>query len=234
MGEIAGSAKAWKVAIALAAFMMINFLDKIVLGLVAVPMMDELGLTPQQFGVIGSSFFWLFAVGGVGGGFLADRFDTRWLALCMILIWSACQLPIVYSTSIATIIGCRLVLGLGEGPAWPVAVHALYKWFPDDRRNLPIAVLAQGSGVGLILAGFMIPAVTAMWGWRANFIILAVAGFAWAGLWAWFAEEGNVEQDRPAGATGIAASPVSYSRFLFDRSVLGCLVTHSTGVSPWA
>ena len=52
--------------------MLINFLDKIALGLVAVPMMDELHLTPKQFGDIGSGFFWLFAIGGVFGGFLAN------------------------------------------------------------------------------------------------------------------------------------------------------------------
>src|ERR1700686_4655062 len=79
MSEISG----WKVALALAAFMMINFVDKVVLGLVAVPMMDELKLTPQEFGAIGSSFFWLFAISGVAGGFLANRFETRLLLLCM-------------------------------------------------------------------------------------------------------------------------------------------------------
>ena len=84
MGEIADSGKPWKIAIALAAFMMINFIDKIVLGLVAVPMMDELKFTPQQFGAIGSQLFWLFAIGGVAGGFLADRFGTRFL----VLAWS--------------------------------------------------------------------------------------------------------------------------------------------------
>ena len=228
MSEISGFGKAWKVAIALAAFMMINFFDKIVLGLVAVPMMDELKLTPQQFGAIGSSFFWLFAIGGVAGGFLANRFETKLLVLCMMLIWSICQLPIAYATSTATIIACRLVLGIGEGPAWPVAVHALYKWFPDNKRNLPIAVLAQGSGIGLILAGFLIPAITAHWGWRANFVVLAVVGFAWAALWACLAEEGKLEHDQSASPAAITAS-VRYSRLLFDRSVVGCIVTHFVG-----
>jgi MFS family permease len=229
MSEISGFAKAWKVAIALAAFMMINFFDKIVLGLVAVPMMDELKLTPQQFGAIGSSFFWLFAIGGVAGGFLANRFETKLLVLGMMLIWSICQLPIAYATSTATIIACRLVLGIGEGPAWPVAVHALYKWFPDNKRNLPIAVLAQGSGIGLILAGFLIPAITAHWGWRANFVVLALVGFAWAALWACLAQEGKLELDSSADTAGIAASPVRYSRLLLDRSVVGCIVTHFVG-----
>jgi MFS family permease len=229
MSEISDSAKAWQVALALAAFMMINFIDKIVLGLVAVPMMDELGLTPQEFGAVGSSFFWLFAIGGVGGGFLANRFETKWLVLCMMLVWSICQLPIACSASVGAIIVCRLALGFGEGPAWPVAVHALYKWFPDHKRNLPIAILAQGSGVGLIFAGFLIPAITERWGWRANFVVLALAGFAWAGLWAYLAEEGRLEHG-PQAASPLATAPaVSYSRLLLDRSVLGCIITHFVG-----
>ena len=78
-------------------------LDKIALGLVAVPMMDELKLTPAEFGSIASSFFWFFIVGGVVGGFLANRFRTGLLILGMTLIWSACQLPIAFSTSIESI-----------------------------------------------------------------------------------------------------------------------------------
>jgi MFS family permease len=229
MSEISGFGKPWKVAIALAAFMMINFIDKIVLGLVAVPMMDELKLTPQQFGAIGSSFFLLFTIGGVAGGFLANRFETKWLVLCMILVWSICQLPIAYSTSVAVIVTCRSVLGVGEGPAWPVAVHALCKWFPDNRRNLPIAILAQGTSVGLIVAGFLIPAISARWGWRANFVVCATAGFAWAAAWAFLAEEGKIEDDPSTGPAVGTASPVPYWRLVFDSSVLGCIITHFVG-----
>src|ERR1700730_13188082 len=229
MSGISGSGTAWKVAVALAALMMINFIHKIALGLVAVPMMDELGLTPEEFGAVGSSSFWLFAIGGVAGGFLADRFQTKLLVLCMVLIWSTCQLPIAYSTSLATIIICRSVLGVGEGPAWPVAVHALYKWFPDHKRNLPVAILAQGTSVGLILAGFLIPAITARWGWRANFVVWALAGFAWAAVWAYLAEEGKIEQDQSRGPAVETAPPVPYWRLLSDRSVLGCIVTHFVG-----
>ena len=64
-------------------FILVNFADKIVLGLVAVPMMEELKLTPTEFGFIGSSFFWLFAISGIVGGVLADRLSTKWMLLVM-------------------------------------------------------------------------------------------------------------------------------------------------------
>ena len=228
MSEPSGGGRAWTIAVLLTLFMLINFLDKIALGLVAVPMMDELRLTPKQFGDIGSGFFWLFAIGGVFGGFLADRFKARTLILGMVLIWSLCQVPIAYTASIGTIIVCRAILGVSQGPGWPIAVHALAKWFPDNRRNLPIAIVAQGSAVGLIVAGLLMPTITATWGWRANFLVLAVIGCAWALIWLMVADEGS--QDGGAGAVSASDKVgMPYAQLLFDRSVLGCAITHFVG-----
>lgn len=57
--------------------------------------MDELHFSPKQFGDIGSGFFWLFAIGGVFGGFLANRLKAGALITGMVLIWSAasCRSP---------------------------------------------------------------------------------------------------------------------------------------------
>jgi len=225
MSEVSESGRAWIITWLLAVFMLINFLDKIVLGLVAVPMMDELGLTPKQFGDVGSGFFWLFAIGGVLGGFLANHLKAGALITGMVLIWSVSQLPIGYTASISVIIICRAVLGAAQGPAWPVAVHALYKWFPNDRRNLPISIVAQGSTVGMVAAGILIPLISATWGWRANFVALAVIGCLWALIWLAVAEEGE-EDNEEAGADSVA---LSYAHLLFDRSVLGCAITHFVG-----
>lgn len=228
MSDVSGVGRPWTITFLLAAFMLINFLDKIVLGLVAVPMMDELGLTPKQFGDIGSGFFWLFAIGGVFGGFLANRFKAGTLILGMVLIWSVCQLPIGYTGSIWTIIICRAVLGAVQGPAWPVAVHALAGTFPNQQRNLPIAIVAQGSSVGLIVAGILIPLISATWGWRANFVALAAIGCVWALIWLAVAEQGESAGDGEAeSASSHAALP--YAHLLLDRSVLGCAITHFVG-----
>lgn len=227
MRDISGGGRGWTITFLLAVFMLINFLDKIVLGLVAVPMMDELRLSPRQFGDIGSGFFWLFAIGGVFGGFLANRFKSGALITGMVLIWSVCQLPIAYTASIWTIVLCRAVLGAAQGPAWPVAVHALYKWFPNDQRSLPISIVAQGSTVGMMAAGVLIPLVSARWGWRANFVALAVIGCVWALAWLALAGEGAEDGAGPAGSTASAAP--SYAHLLFDRSVLGCTITHFVG-----
>ncbi|MGF6773567.1 MFS family permease [Paraburkholderia sp. GAS199] len=220
-------ARAWSIAVLLALFMLVNFVDKIVIGLVAVPMMKDLGLTPVQFGVVGGSFFWLFAISGITGGFMANRIKASTLLLVMALLWSASQLPVAFSTSMTVLIAARVLLGISEGPAWPVTIHACFKWFPDDRRNLPVSMIAQGATVGLLLAGFSIPLITAHWGWRANFIALGLVGVIWAVLWLAFGGEGAIGGHDAVKASGHAAEArVPYRKLLADRMVLGNFLLH--------
>ncbi|MDE2577717.1 MAG: MFS transporter [Hyphomicrobiales bacterium] len=213
---------AWRMTFLLALFMLLNFVDKIVVGLVAVPMMAELKLSPTEFGVIGGSFFWLFAVAGVIGGFIADRTKTKTFLALMALSWALLQFPIAYTASFAAIIASRFLLGIAEGPAWPVAVHSLYKWFPDEKRSFPVSVLGQAAGIGLIIAGLVIPAVTAHWGWRANFEMLGFVGLAWLLLWLPFGKEGALEE--ASDETG--ARRASYKTLLSDKTLLTCFFAH--------
>lgn len=214
--------QAWTVAFLLAAMMLVNFLDKVVTGLVAVPMMKELNLTPAEFGLVGGSLHWLFSISAVVGGFLANRRSTRWLLLGMGAFWALVQLPMLYATSLWTLVACRVLLGVGEGPASPVATHALYKWFPDERRSLPVALLHSGSAMGLLIAGLMIPWISTHYGWRSNFAILAILGAVWCSAWFFFGQEGRLGEVRQ-GRTG---ERLPYRRLLGDSTVLANYFCH--------
>ena len=76
---------AWLIVVLLFLFMLVNFADKAVIGIAAVPIMQELQLSPRQFGLLGSSFYLLFAVSAVVTGFIVNRVQTRWALLVM---WS--------------------------------------------------------------------------------------------------------------------------------------------------
>jgi hypothetical protein len=56
--------------------MLVNFADKIVVGLAGVPIMTELKLEPEQFGLLGSSFFFLFSISAIVVGFIVNRVDA--------------------------------------------------------------------------------------------------------------------------------------------------------------
>jgi MFS family permease len=69
---------AWKITFLLFLFMLVNFADKIVVGLAGVPIMTEMKLEPEQFGLLGSSFFFLFSISAIVVGFIVNRIATRW------------------------------------------------------------------------------------------------------------------------------------------------------------
>lgn len=220
---------AWMVTFLLMGLALINFLDKIVLGLVAVPLAAELHLSPEKFGLIAGSFFWLFSTSTVLVGFLSNRVPTRWLLLAMGLIWALLQVPQAMTASALGLLVCRVILGAAEGPSFPVSVHALYKWFPNHQRNLPVAIINQGAALGLLLAGLLIPPITKQWGWRMNFLLLGAVGAIWSVLWLYFGREGQLGKpqaadsgERHADRHPLPTSPqrLPYRRILTDRSVL--------------
>src|ERR1700749_3369633 len=136
---------AWGITFLLFLFMLVNFADKIVVGLAGVAIATDLKLDPQQFGLLGSSFFFLFSISAIVVGFIVNRIETRWVLLALALVWALAQFPMVGSIGFAALMTCRIILCAGEGPAFSVASPAMYKWFPDEKRTLPTAILSQRS-----------------------------------------------------------------------------------------
>lgn len=211
---------AWTMTLLLTGLALINFLDKVVIGVVAVPMTKDLGLSHAEFGLVAGAFFWLFSISTVLVGLVSNRIQTRWVLLAMGIAWAALQIPQAVATSVFALLVCRVLLGAAEGPFMPTTVHSLYKWFPDHKRNLPVAIVSQGAGLGLLMAGLLIPLVTARYGWRMNFMLLGGIGVAWSVLWLCFGREGNLgAQGRPL-TVDISGPRRPLRKTLTDRSVL--------------
>src|SRR4029078_7365704 len=112
--------RAWKITFLLFLFMLVNFADKIVVGLAGAPIMDELKLSAEQFGFLGASFFFLFSISAIAVGFIVNRVDARWVLLVMALIWSVAQFPMVGTVRFTPLAICRIILGAGAAPALAV------------------------------------------------------------------------------------------------------------------
>src|SRR5471030_1968786 len=210
---------AWRITFLLFLFMLVNFADKIVVGLAGVPIMTELKLEPEQFGLLGSSFFFLFSIAAIVVGFIVNRVDTRWVLLVLALVWALAQFPMVGTIGFSTLLICRVILGAGEGPAFSVAAHAVYKWFPDEKRTLPTAILSQGSAFGVILAVPALNWVIVHYTWHYAFGALGVVGLIWAVAWLVLGKEGPLVQ---TVAMAAAEPRIPYFQLLTSRTFIGC------------
>jgi MFS family permease len=210
---------AWRMTFLLFLFMLVNFADKIVVGLAGVPIMTELKLEPEQFGLLGSAFFFLFSIAAIAVGFLVNRVATRWVLLALAVVWALAQFPMVGTVSFSTLLICRVILGAGEGPAGAVAVHAIYKWFPDEKRTLPTAVLSQGSAFGVILAVPALNWVIVNYDWHYAFGALGVVGLMWVVAWLILGKEGPLVQ---TAVMADAEPRIPYFQLLTSRTFVGC------------
>nr|WP_041757905.1 MFS transporter [Bradyrhizobium sp. ORS 278] len=220
---------AWRITFLLFLFMLVNFADKIVVGLAGVPIMTELNLSAEQFGLLGSSFFLLFSLAAIVVGFIVNKVPTRWVLLVLALVWAVAQFPMVGTVGFTTLLICRIILGAGEGPAASVAVHAIYKWFPDEKRAMPTAILSQGSAFGVILAVPALNWVIVNHGWHYAFGALGVVGLMWSAAWLWLGREGPLAELDPVA---VREQRVPYLQILTSRTFLGCVA--ATFGAYWA
>ena len=218
--------QAWLMIALLFLFMMINFADKAVIGIAAVPIMQELGLGPREFGLMGSSFFLLFSVSAIVTGFIVNRVQTRWALLVMGLVWALTQFPMLGNAGFATIVACRIALGAGEGPAYPVALHSAYKWFPNELRTVPTAIIAQGAGIGIMVALPLLNWVIVRYSWHWAFGVLGVAGLVWSAAWLVLGREGPLTAAAAAAARATTREPapdrIAYRQLLLSPTILAC------------
>ena len=210
---------AWTHVALIFSFILINFADKSLIGLSSVPIMHEMALSNTQFGILGSAFFLLFSVTGVAGGFLANRIRTKSLMSAMAVLWAVAILPISVVSSFTLLLGSRIILGAAEGPAFPVALHSTYKWFPDRQRALPTSVIACGAAFGTGIVAPLIAWIIARHGWHVAFGMLGVASLAWVCIWAAVAAEGPI--DGNAVSPPADAARVPYWQLLSSRTALG-------------
>jgi MFS transporter, ACS family, D-galactonate transporter len=218
----------WAVVATLFLFMAINFADKAVLGLVAVPVMHDLQLTPAQFGLVGSAFFLLFSLSGIATGLVADRCNLKWLMAALAIVWAVAQLPLGWPATFAVLLLCRILLGAGEGPASPLALHVVYTWFDDRERNLPTTIVQQGATVGVIVSGPLLTFLAQRWNWHAPFVALGIASLAWAVLWLCVGGSGQHRRAAPK-AHPQSVRAAGYGRPLANRTVIGVMLQSFVG-----
>ncbi|MFB7025798.1 MULTISPECIES: MFS transporter [unclassified Streptomyces] len=216
--------RAWLMVAALLVFMLLNYADKAVVGLVGVDLLRDLDIDASEFGLVQSGFFWLYAAGAIIGGFLIGRIPARWLLGGVALLWVLCLLPMVWSTSFTVLLVSRMLLGFAEGPSAAMALGVAHSWFPAAKRTLPTSFVVAGASFGPLVAAPVITFVVARFDWHAAFVVTAVAGVVWVVVWLIVGRDGPEEVGH--GGSTFAALPehVPYRRLLTSGTVVGLTV----------
>ena len=204
----------------LLAVMVISVLDKTIFAFAGPQIIDELKLTPEQFGFIGSAFFFLYSVSGVLVGFLANRVASRWILCGMSVVWMGAQILTAISTSFYALVASRMLLGAGCGPGTAVTQHAAFKWYAPRDRVLPGAWIHIAIMVGAILGALSLPLLIQHLGWRVGYLILAGVGMLWLVVWLLVGREGQHDDTPGEVASEIVGGTARYRHLLLNRTFI--------------
>jgi MFS family permease len=183
----------------------VAYLDRTNIGIAALQMNKDVGMTASMFGFGAGLFFLMYFSMEVPSNLLMMRYGPRrWIARIM-LTWGMVAGAMAFVRGPTSFYVMRALLGIAEAGFFPAMVFYLSQWFPSRCRarvlgylNVagPLAFLI-GAPISSSLLGF--DGLFHMRGWQWLFIIEAVPAVVLAVV-VW-----NVMSDRPAEADWLAA-----------------------------
>lgn len=161
----------------------LNFIDRQIIGILAVPIKAELHLTDGQLGLMGGLAFALFYSGlGIPIARLADRKDRGAIMAVALALWSLMTALCGVAQNFGQLFLARLGVGVGEAGGVAPAYSLIADIYPAEKRARALALYAFGipigSATGIVFGGFIATAID----WRYAFFIVGLAGLLLAPL----------------------------------------------------
>ncbi len=177
---------------------LITYLDRVTISLVAVRIKAAFHLSNTQFGWILSAFVLAYALFEIPSGFLGDRIGQRRVLLRIVIMWSVFTALTGVANSLFSLIAIRFLFGMGEAGAYPNSCGVLSRWVPKSETSRSISWLSMGSHSGAALAPLIVVPLAMSYGWRVPFFVNGTLGLIWVLVcWLWF-------RNSPAEMKGIS------------------------------
>ncbi|MGE0487417.1 MAG: spinster family MFS transporter [Gammaproteobacteria bacterium] len=161
----------------------VNFVDRQILAILLSPIKQELDLKDVHLGLLSGTAFGIFyATMGIPIGRLADRMPRRSVMAVCVALWSAMTALSGAARSFATLLACRVGVGVGEAGCSPPAISLISDYVPEHKRGGAMSLYSMGVPVGIVigfLAGGYLREVV---GWRMAFVLVGAPGLVVAAL----------------------------------------------------
>ena len=205
----------------------ILFVDRVNISTAAPLIATDLRLDNTKLGLVFSAFAFPYALFQLVGGWIGDRFGA-WLVLtvCLVIVGVSTALTGT-SGGLASLVVIRLVLGFGEGAAFPTATRAMAIWTPSSSWGFAQGIVHAAARIGNALTPSLVTALLAFGTWRVGFVILGLASLLWPTAWIWFFRDNPANHPHiipedlaalPSRAKGIASRKVPW--LLLARRIL--------------
>ena len=184
------------------------------------------GLDKTSMGLVLSAFTWAYAIGQIPAGFLGDRFGPKKVLTVIMSWWSFAAVMTGAAIGMTSLFSARLLLGLGEAGAFPVASRGMQLWFPRSERGRIQGTTHFFSRFAVAVTPLVAGSIMLAFGWRAIFYIFGSLGVIWSLVF------GLYYRNRPEEHKSVNAAELAQIRGLNPDGTIQPLVTTRQAV-PW-
>ena len=182
----------WLVFAVLAGGYVLVYFHRLCPAVVAVDMMSDLQTGGALLGLLGSAYFYPYAIMQLPAGLLADTWGARRTVTLFTLVAFVGAVIIAMAPTVSIAIVGRVMVGLGVSMLFVPTMKILTEWFrPNEFAKMTGVLLAMG-GLGSLFSATPLALVTGWLGWRMAFFVVAVLTLILAGM-VWL-----IVRDRPS------------------------------------
>jgi ACS family glucarate transporter-like MFS transporter len=229
----------WRIFALLFGFGYVAYLQQKSLTVAAARMMPDLGLTQMQIGWLEWTFVLGYAAFQLPGGIIGQRLGARRMftvislvALLATVFTPLAPLALAGSALLVALLLLQLLLGLAQGPIFPVSAGVMEAWFPPERWALVQGLQSMGLQIAAAMTPPLVAYLMAAFGWQSALLWPQLPVLGFIALWAWYGRNTPAEHPRVTaaelaelGAESVTQMQTAISRrrlrrLLSNRSIL--------------
>ena len=214
----------------------LNFLDRQILGILAVPIKTEFHLTDTQLGWLGGlAFGSVYSVLAIPAAWIADRYSRTWIMTAALAVWSGFTALCGLASGYGTLFIARMGVGVGEAGGVAPAYALISDYFPAGSRARALAVysfgIPIGAAAGILFGGYIAKTID----WRFAFIAVGLSGVVIAPIFRLLVKEPprtTPAEDTP-GITAVARIAIAKPSFWLLSLAAGSTSLVGYGLTFW-
>lgn len=200
----------WTIFLLLGGFAMLAYVQRTSLGVAAQNIMPDLHLSQLQIGWLNAAFATCYTLAQLPGGVLGQRYGARlmYTAIGLVGLIATIATPLAPAVLAGTalfvaMLAAQGLLGLAQGPVFPMFAAASQAWFPQRQWALANGGNAMIMNIGGAMTAPLIVVLSAHFGWQGALLWIALPTALLTGVWAWYG------RDRPAEHSKVTAEELA-------------------------
>jgi MFS family permease len=166
----------WEVVGMLWCISFFNYADRQAVFSVFPLLEKQLHLSPEQLGLLGSSFAWVYGLSAPFAGAIVDRVRRVSAILWGLQTWSLICMSTAISRSFGQLFFFRAAEGLGETVYYPASMSLISDYHGRETRSRAMGLHQTSVYIGTIAGGFFAGLIGQRYGWRWSFVVFGGLG----------------------------------------------------------